>query len=150
MKQLLMQLQIIRWHYDDRCTFELEQVPWPKGTQPFINSKRKMNQITCWKPFWPKDGSRVNFNFVSTPRNKKEKNNHGRYFHLAQKEKITTHNWNKNTRFQLHVSTTTFQPVSVNCLHSGFKAHVKQYMDKMFLKCSNPLFNDVIRHNSFH
>lgn len=74
--------------------------------------KRKMHQITCWKPFWPKDGSRVNFNFVSTPRNKKEKDNHGHYFHLAQKRNPP--NWNKNTRFQLHVSTTTFQLVSVN------------------------------------
>lgn len=50
--------------------------------------KRKMTQITCWKPFWPKDGSRVNFNFVSTPKNKKEKNGH--YFHLAQREKNPT------------------------------------------------------------
>lgn len=53
--------------------------------------KRKINQITCWKPFWPKDGSRVNFNFVSTPRKKKGKKVVSISFSSEDKKKSKNH-----------------------------------------------------------
>lgn len=117
--------------------------------------KKKINQITCWKPFWPKDGSRVNFNFVSTPRKKKKKkliisfssedkkkpkNPNTKISQLKQEHKILS------SCFNNYISTCFGE----FCIHSGFKEHVKKYMDKMFSKCSNVLFNNVVWHNSFY
>lgn len=116
--------------------------------------KKKINQVTCWKPFWPKDGSRVNFNFVSTPRKKKKSS----LFHLAQKTKRSQKN--PNTKIpqlkQEHKILSSYFNNYISacfgefCLLSGFQEHVKKYTDKMFFKCSNALFNDVVWHNSFH